>query len=811
MQPARTPRILWVELTSKCPFDCVFCSRKSRRGAGEHMPFALFESLVGQLSDPRKFLLNYSGESTVYPDLIRAIRLARSTGAAVELVSALANAPDSLLEELAGSGLTRLTVSVHAAGAAAFTEIYRHSSLAALRSRLSGFVELSARVEQPPVIDLAFVAMPHNLGELNGVAAMAAALDLRALSIFPLIRRDPIPLALPGDLKPADLQHAVADVAARFPELSFTVCNPMFTGASAALGENPAACPGDLPAGAVIHSCEQNPWETAHVLSNGDVVACEVHDKTPLGNLARQSLLEVWNGELYRRFRAAYRTGELPECRSCVWKTAYIPGRLRSDIVASRGRNAQLWHGWHEPDGGPHIWSSQQAVAILQPRPGSRILHLNGTLPPGPPGRSNELTVCCNGVERGAIANSSPEPLHFGIDLPAPPDSPWKLEFRTAHVHHSAGDSRDLGFALCLAASQPPLDPERTRRQSVAVRPLLDAIAWIDRLGRALSRAYKRSQIGNRVNSLSPGLTVIIPERDNPAELESCLDALREAAGHWNEPFEAIVVVNGCKSAPYQAFQARYPAILWQFHPEPLGFARAIRAGLLRAHHPWVYLLNSDVALAPDALTAAGRLRDPAVFSIASEIILRDPTRFREETNWTTLFLEDGLAATHDRIPPPDCGPMEHFYSGGGASLFQRDALLRIMDVSAYDPFYWEDVEWGWRARKLGYSAVFCPDSVARHTQGATISRSYAPAEIEAILQRNRLLFHLRNLTSAGSLDPVVAAISRSERRVAGYFQTRKALTAIARGRIWNHLAPVSDHDVLATIDTSLPTVCYSI
>jgi hypothetical protein len=31
---ARTPRILWVELTSKCPFDCIFCSRQLRRGAG---------------------------------------------------------------------------------------------------------------------------------------------------------------------------------------------------------------------------------------------------------------------------------------------------------------------------------------------------------------------------------------------------------------------------------------------------------------------------------------------------------------------------------------------------------------------------------------------------------------------------------------------------------------------------------------------------------------------------------------------------------------------------------------------------------
>src|SRR6185312_4068430 len=108
MRPAPTPRILWVELTSKCPFDCIFCSRKSRRGSGEHLPFAVFESLVRQVQNPRKFLLNYSGESTVYPELIAAIRLARSTGAAVELVSALASAADALVDELAASGLTRL-------------------------------------------------------------------------------------------------------------------------------------------------------------------------------------------------------------------------------------------------------------------------------------------------------------------------------------------------------------------------------------------------------------------------------------------------------------------------------------------------------------------------------------------------------------------------------------------------------------------------------------------------------------------------------------------------------------------------------
>src|ERR1051326_3491998 len=120
---ASTPRTLWVELTSKCPADCVFCSRQFRRGAGEHMPYRLFESLLAQVEDPRRVILNYSGESTIYPELIPAIQRTRAAGAFVELVSVLVTAPVSLLRPLAESGLNRLTVSVHAADAKKFAGI----------------------------------------------------------------------------------------------------------------------------------------------------------------------------------------------------------------------------------------------------------------------------------------------------------------------------------------------------------------------------------------------------------------------------------------------------------------------------------------------------------------------------------------------------------------------------------------------------------------------------------------------------------------------------------------------------------------
>ena len=31
------PAVVWIELTSKCPLRCGFCSRENLRGEGEHM------------------------------------------------------------------------------------------------------------------------------------------------------------------------------------------------------------------------------------------------------------------------------------------------------------------------------------------------------------------------------------------------------------------------------------------------------------------------------------------------------------------------------------------------------------------------------------------------------------------------------------------------------------------------------------------------------------------------------------------------------------------------------------------------------
>jgi radical SAM protein with 4Fe4S-binding SPASM domain len=817
VEAARTPRILWVELTSKCPLDCVFCSRQLRRGAGRHLPFAVFDSLVAALEDPRKFILNYSGESTVYPDLIEAIRRARASGALAELVSVLATAPEGLLEPLSRSGLSRLTVSVHATDAEKFAEVYRASSLGIQRARLERFVELCGAVPEPPRVDLAFVAMDTNLAQLAGVAGLAAELDLHEISIFPVMRRDEIAAQFPLELAPSGearpdfekrIEKTVAEERRRHPKVSFKICNDAVSTAGRQLGAVPIPYPWELPPGAAIHSCEQNPWETTHVLSNGDVVACEVLDKTPLGNLFQQPIGEIWRGEPYRRFRERYRRGEVAECRRCPWKRAYLPGPPASEIIAARGASAQFLYGWHEPEGEPHIWSSQQAAAVLQPRAGSRTLHVSGMLPPGPGTDANELSIRLNGAEIGTVTNPHAEIMPFGLDFGVPStDEPWSIEFRTRQMYRPAdrragSDQRDLGFALVLMASKELVDADRVRRQARRIEPLARWARTIDQCGAGLKRAIRLG----RVAAPAPfdcGVSVVIPERDNPAELETCLASLRSAEAEWEDPLETIVVVNGSPAGQYDRLRSAHPLVRWRFSGEPLGFAAAIAAGLRAARYDWVYLLNSDVALERRALAALAPYRAPGTFSIASQILLKDRTRFREETNWTTLFVDSGLATIHDWIPRSS-DPVPGFYAGGGASLFQKRLLQKVLEASVYAPFYWEDVEWGWRARKLGYDCVFCPASVAEHTQRSTISRCYQPGRIEEAIERHRLLFQLRNFTSAGSLESVLERIARLPEPAARFFLAARTWGKIAGGRLWNHLAPLTDEEVFARWNRSI-------
>ena len=288
-----------------------------------------------------------------------------------------------------------------------------------------------------------------------------------------------------------------------------------------------------------------------------------------------------------------------------------------------------------------------------------------------------------------------------------------------------------------------------------------------------LVRARRPTSIG----PWPPGVGIVVPERDAPDMLRQALVCAYHALREIREPTQVVVVANGAPKSKYDALARDYPEVEWEHSDAPLGFAGAIERGLARVRTGGTYLLNNDMTLDGGALSALLPLRGERVFAIGSQILQSDASGRREETGFTDWYVDAaGLRLYH--APPPASASLQ-LCASGGASLFRTSLLARYLPASrAYDPFYWEDVEWSVRAWREGYEVLFCPDSLASHRHRATTSRFYAREELDRIVERNRVLFDARHDASATPpavlMDRVCDLRYESQREI--------ALPAVARG-----------------------------
>ena len=296
-----------------------------------------------------------------------------------------------------------------------------------------------------------------------------------------------------------------------------------------------------------------------------------------------------------------------------------------------------------------------------------------------------------------------------------------------------------------------------------------------------------------------PGVSVIIPERGDPKRLALCLDALSAAASNIAEPIQVSVVVNGSPANAYESLIGQFPAFQFHFFDHPLGFSRAIEMGLKHAVHPWTYLLNSDVVLDPFALARVLELRQSQVFGIASRIFMQHPASRVLETNWTGFVSSDGLIDAAERTLIENDTVQPTAYAGGGCSLFQTQLLTQLVRrTRGYDPFYWEDIEWGAIARRNGYSNLFCPRSHAWHEGRSTIGRFYAASEVERITERNRLLFNVRNAPTACDAKSLRFQVESLPPRTISELMRPSAIIETINAR-WNAAhGPVTDREIFA-------------
>jgi GT2 family glycosyltransferase len=209
----------------------------------------------------------------------------------------------------------------------------------------------------------------------------------------------------------------------------------------------------------------------------------------------------------------------------------------------------------------------------------------------------------------------------------------------------------------------------------------------------------------------------------------------------------AVVVCDDGRDGETAALlAAEFPSVRLHVRPERGGFSRSATDAVLAAEAEIVVLLNNDMEVHAGCFAALVALfpRRPRLFAAVPRIV-RTGTGLDEAH--TRLHFRRGVVATSvdgDPSRPPD-------YACGGAMAVRRSAFLELGGFDPlFAPFYWEDVDLSYRARKRGLEIAFVPGARVDHDHGATIGGRFPRAEVSRVYERNRLLFTWKNLTDPG-------------------------------------------------------------
>jgi N-acetylglucosaminyl-diphospho-decaprenol L-rhamnosyltransferase len=226
-----------------------------------------------------------------------------------------------------------------------------------------------------------------------------------------------------------------------------------------------------------------------------------------------------------------------------------------------------------------------------------------------------------------------------------------------------------------------------------------------------------------------PEAGIVIVTCESGAEIGPCLDALALTAA------PIVVVDNASRDATCAEVNKRGVRLIT--NTQNRGFAAAVNQGMRALDTPLVLLLNPDAQLETglDALIeccrltqvagACGKLVDgagrpqtgfsvralPSPAALICEALLINRLWPRNPVNWHYRCLDFDFSTEHDVEQP-----------AGAFLMIRRDVWQKLggFDEKFY-PLWFEDVDFCWRARDLGYRMLYTPHAVAKHTGGHSV------------------------------------------------------------------------------------------
>jgi GT2 family glycosyltransferase len=254
-----------------------------------------------------------------------------------------------------------------------------------------------------------------------------------------------------------------------------------------------------------------------------------------------------------------------------------------------------------------------------------------------------------------------------------------------------------------------------------------------------------------------PELSIVIPTWNGRHLLERYLPSVVAEAERWRErggTADIIVSDDGSTDGTGAWLHDRFGSVAVVRSEVNRGFSPAVNAGIAAATAPLVLLLNNDLRVSPGLLDGlASWFADPLVFGVTLrglDIVLRpggDPELRFSTGGKVGRFRRGFWECWRNYDAESSVRGLPTFSLVGGFCAFRRQAFL---ELGGFDeilaPYYWEDIDLSYRARKRGWRLVYAPDAIVHHEVSATVARHSTRFRRRMVIHRNRLLFHWMNL-----------------------------------------------------------------
>jgi MoaA/NifB/PqqE/SkfB family radical SAM enzyme len=279
------PPTATIAITHSCNMTCKMCLRTIMRFDDSNMEESLFRKIIHDgIPYLRYISLDGGGETTMNPEAFRMIQYARSKGIRVVLSTNATLLDERMTDAIIDSGLDVVIFSVNGVTADVYESVHGVPCYQKVVANIHRFLKAKLNRRAKIIVIMQMVRLPETLPQVGA---------------FYRIWRQ-----VPG----VDIVRVKKDVLRN--EITWNKAPN-----ARPISGNP--CP--------------RLWQGPPLIeTNGDVYASAgvLFKAGPVGNVTRNSLAEIWNGESMRSLRLAHITNNLsqhPECMSCCYPQPRLP------------------------------------------------------------------------------------------------------------------------------------------------------------------------------------------------------------------------------------------------------------------------------------------------------------------------------------------------------------------------------------------------------------------------------------------------------------------------------------------------------